>query len=192
MQKLRGWLRNRVKKLLFSLRRKLKSGLPRADFYGKATFQTSFYRMINTLPAPVIQPGNDLLNRIIWESRLSIACISSLVYSTVPAVMLSTKCFRLRLPGIETIQGSCPISHERATSVGVIPFPMATSLTKSTKFWFAVLFSGAKRRTTARKSSFPKRVSLPICPVRKPLPRGLNGTSSGDKAKIPDNIEERL
>lgn len=142
--------------------------------------------MINTLPAPVIQPGNDLLNRMIRENRLSIAFISSLVYSTVPAVMLSTKCFRLRLPGIETIHGFCPISHERATSAGVIPFPVATSLTKSTKFWFAVLFPGAKRGTTARKSSFPKRVSLPICPIRKPLPRGLNGTNSGDKAKIPD------
>lgn len=142
--------------------------------------------MINALPAPVIQPGNDLPDRTIRERRLSIACISSLVYSTPVAVMLSTRCFRLRLPGIETIHGFCPISYERTTSAGVIPFPMATSLTKSTKFWFAVLFSGAKRRTTAQKSSFPKRASLPICPIRKPLPRGLNGTNSGDKAKIPD------
>ena len=48
--------------------------------------------------------------------------------------------------------------------------------TRSTTAWFAFRFSGVKRGTMLRKSLLSNFVSSLIFPVRKPFPRGLNGT----------------
>ena len=47
---------------------------------------------------------------------------------------------------------------------------------RSTSAWLALRASGEKRGTMLRKSSLANVVLSSILPVRKPLPRGLNGT----------------
>ena len=75
-----------------------------------------------------------------------------------------------------TIHGFCVSSHASAICAGVACFRSAKAFSHSTKARFALRFSSVKRGTTFLKSVGSNVVLSSICPVRKPLPSGLNGT----------------
>jgi hypothetical protein len=81
------------------------------------------------------------------------------------------------VPGIGTIHGFFASSHAIATWAGVTFLRAANELTRSTKAWFALRFSGLNLGTLLRKSVLSNFVFASILPVRKPLPSGLNGTN---------------
>src|SRR6267142_145631 len=91
--------------------------------------------------------------------------------------LFSSRRDNLVVPGIGTIHGFCASSHASAICAGVAFFCSAILPSRSTNALFALRFSGVKRGTTVRKSVLSNLVSSVILPVRKPLPRGLNGTN---------------
>jgi len=115
---------------------------------------------------------------VIFEAALSISHKSSDVSSTATAPMFSSRRSSLRVPGIGTIHGFWASSHASAIWAGVVFFfRSATLRSRSTRARFAFRASGVKRGTMLRKSDVSNVVFASIFPVRKPLPRGLNGTN---------------
>src|SRR5260370_13285789 len=90
--------------------------------------------------------------------------------------MFSSRRASLVVPGMGTIQGFWASSQASAICAGVAFFRSAILRSRSTKASFALRFSGVKRGTMLRKSLLSNCVSSLIFPVRKPFPRGLNGT----------------
>ncbi len=74
---------------------------------------------------------------------------------------------------IGTIHGFCASSQASAICAGVAFLSSATRRIRSTRAWFFSMASGVKRGRMWRKSFSASLLSLPIAPVRKPLPSGL-------------------
>src|SRR2546430_17650443 len=89
---------------------------------------------------------------------------------------LSSRRYRFVVPGIGTIQGFLESNHASAICAGVVFFCFANELITSTKAWFALRFSSLNRGTLLRKKVLSNFELEAISPVRKHLPRGLNGT----------------
>src|SRR3954465_764262 len=114
----------------------------------------------------------------IFEAALSISRRSSDVSFISTAPRFSSRRCSFVVPGIGTIHGFCARSHASAICAGVARFLLATLASKSTRAWFALRASGAKRGTLLRKSDRVNSVFSSIFPVRKPLPSGLKGTNA--------------
>src|SRR5712691_8817789 len=113
----------------------------------------------------------------ICAAARSISRRSSAVNSISVAARFSSSRCRFVVPGIGTIHGFFASSHASAICAGVAFFRSAIPASRSTSARFAFRFSGVKRGTMLRKSELSNVVVSSIFPVRKPLPRGLNGTN---------------
>ena len=114
---------------------------------------------------------------MIFEAAPSISRKSSDVSLIASEPLFSSRRDNLVVPGIGTIHGFCASSHASAICAGVAFFRSAILPSILTNALFALRFSGVKRGTTVRKSVLSNLVSSVILPVRKPLPRGPNGTN---------------
>src|SRR5213594_123911 len=111
------------------------------------------------------------------DAALSISRRSSAVSRIVAAPMFSSRRASFVVPGIGTIHGFQASSHASAICAGVAVFRFAIVRSTSTSARFDFRASGVKRVTMLRKSELTNVVFSSIVPVRKPLPRGLNGTN---------------
>src|SRR6266700_7267792 len=114
---------------------------------------------------------------VICEAALSIARRSSALSAIAVAAMFSSRRASFVVPGIGTIHGFCASSQASAICAGVVFFRVAMVRSASTSARFDFRASGVKRGTMLRKSELTNVVFSSIVPVRKPLPRGLNGTN---------------